>query len=67
MDEKKRSESGAELDDEELDDEELDDEELDDEELDGVTGGFDLPHGDRDDKDPYANDPKPWLRPHKDR
>jgi hypothetical protein len=55
MDEKKRSESGA----------ELDDEELDDEELDGVTGGFDLPHGDRDDKDPY--DPKPWLRPHKER
>ncbi len=50
MDEKKRSESGA---------------ELDDEELDGVAGGFDLPHGDRDDKDPY--DPKPWLRPHKDR
>ncbi len=30
-----------------------------------MTGGFDLPHGDRDDKDPY--DPKPWLRPHKDR
>lgn len=40
---------------------------LDDKELDGVTGGFDLPHGDRDDKNPYAHDPKHWLRPHKER
>ena len=40
--------------------------EISDEKLDIVTGGLDFPPY-RDANDPYADDPKPWLRPHNDR
>ncbi len=40
--------------------------ELKDETLEGVTGGLDLPPL-RSASDPYKDDPKPWLRPHKER